>query len=171
MGMPRRFGRLLPVVALVSVLAVIGWAPAAQARTIVHQTFSFPVNDVIGDECPFPIQRSGQVSGHVEAFYDDAGNFIKVILHFSNTFTFSANGSSLSESDHYNEFDVGFDGGGAPSTEILAGLITHIRLPHGGTVVLEAGRIVFDVATDTMVFQAGNDVTSGEEAAFCAALS
>src|SRR5512133_1139551 len=129
MGMPRRFGRLLPVVVLVSVLAVIGWAPAAQARTVVHQTFSFPRDDVIDDLCPFPIQLSGQVSGHVEAFYDDAGNFIEVILHFSNTFTLSANGSSLSGNDRYTEFDVGFDGGGAPSTSITAGLSFHIRVP------------------------------------------
>jgi hypothetical protein len=171
MRTPRRFGRLLPVVVLVSVLAVIGWAPAAQARTVVHQTFSFPVDDVIGNVCPFPIQLSGQVSGQVEEFYDDAGNLIKVILHFSNTFTLSANGSSLSESDHVNEFDVGFDGGGAPSTIIIAGLITHIRLPHGGTVVLEAGRIVVDVATNTVVFEAGSELSSGEVAALCAALS
>jgi hypothetical protein len=109
MRTPRRFGRLLPVVALVSVLAMVGWAPAAQARTVVHDSFSFPVDEVIDDLCPFPIQLSGQVSAKVQAFLDDAGNFTKVILHFSNTFTLSANGSSLSGSAHYNEFDVKFD--------------------------------------------------------------
>jgi hypothetical protein len=171
MRTPRQVGRLLCLVALVSALAVVGWAPAAQATTVVHQTFSFPVDDVLTDLCPFPIQSSGQVAGHVEAFYDEAGNFVKVILHFSNTFTLSANGSSLSGNDRYTEFDVGFDGGGAPSTSITAGLRFHIRVPGEGTVTLEAGRIVVDEATDTVVFQTGNFAPSGDTAALCAALS
>jgi hypothetical protein len=41
------------------------------------------------------VQLSGQSSGHVQVFRDDAGNFVKVILHFSNTFTLSANGRSV----------------------------------------------------------------------------
>ena len=172
MRTPRRFGRLLPVVALVSVLAVIGWAPAAQASTVVHDSFSFPVDEVIDDLCPFPIQLSGQVSGQVEAFLDDVGNFTKVILHFSNTFTLSANGSSLSGSAHYNEFDIEFDSsGGAPSQVIETGLFARLRLPNGGTVSVEAGRIVTDVATDSVVFRAGNLGTSEDTAAICAALS
>jgi hypothetical protein len=172
MRMPRRFGRLLSVVALVSVLAVVGWAPAAQARTVVHDSFSFPVDEVFEDACPFPVHFSGQVSGQVEAFYDDAGNLIKVILHFSNTFTLSANGSSLPGSTHNNQFDVEFDSaGGAPSQVIETGLFARLRLPDGGTVSVEAGRIVTDVATDTIVFQAGNFDNPRYAAAVCAALS
>jgi hypothetical protein len=138
----------------------------------VHDSFSFPVDEVIGDLCPFPIQLSGQVSAEVEAFFDDAGHFTKVILHFSNSFTLSANDSSLSGSAHYNEFDVEFDSaGGAPSTIITVGLIARLRLPHGGTVSVEAGRIIEDVATDSVVFRAGNLGTSEDTAAICAALS
>ena len=123
--------------------------------------------------CPFPIQLSGQVSAEVEAFLDDAGHFTKVILHFSNTFTLSANGSSLSESAHYNEFDVKFDSsGGAPSQVIETGLFAHLRLPNGRTVSLDTGRIVTDVATDSVIFRAGNlGRTSEDIAALCAALS
>ena len=170
MRMPRRFGRLLPVVALVSVLAVVGWAPAAQARTVVHDSFSFAVDEVFEDACPFPVHFSEQVSGQVEEFYDDGGNLIKVIVHFSNTFTLSANGNSLSGSTHNNQFAVEFDSSGGAQV-IETGLFARLRLPNGGTIGVEAGRIVTDVATHTIVFQAGNFDNPRSAAAVCAALS
>ena len=170
--MPRRFGRLLPVVALVSVLAMVGWAPAAQAATVVHDSFSFSDDEVFEDACPFPVHFSEQVSGQVQEFYDDAGNLIKVIVHFSNTFTLSANGNSLSGSTHKNLFAVEFDSSeGAPSQVIETGLFARVRLPNGGTIGVEAGRIVTDFATDTIVFQAGNFDNPRSAAAVCAALS
>ena len=163
MRTPRRFRRLLPLVALLSVLAVIDLAPGVQAETprVQHVNFSFPVDFVIDDLCAFPIAVSGEVSGHVTAFIDDEGNFTKVILHFSSALTWSANGTSIPlETGHWNEFDVGFDGSGAPSQVIETGLLSHLRLPNGRTVGVEAGRIVTDVATDSVIFRAGHSMLS-----------
>jgi hypothetical protein len=163
--------KLALLIVLLTLLAAAVTAAPAAARTVEHEPFSFPIEDTIDDLCAFPVQLSGQSSGHVQVFRDDAGNFVKVILHFSNTFTLSANGRSVTGKEHYNEFDVGFDGGGAPSQVITAGLFTHIRLPDQRTVVVEAGRVVEDVATHSLVFEAGTPFTTGDIAALCAALS
>ncbi len=163
---PRLLVRLLSLVTLVGLIPLAGWVPAAQASTVVHDAFSFPVDEVADDICPFPIRFSGTVSAQVEAFFDDAGNFTKVILHFSNVLALSGNGVTLQHVERFNEFDVGFDGTGAPSTVITAGLLVHDQLPDGRTVALEVGRIVEDAATGDVTFTAGH---SGDPAAFCAA--
>lgn len=83
----------------------------------------------------------------------------------------SANGKTLSGGERYNEFDVDFAGGGAPSTIVKTGVFfPTFRLPGGGTIV-QAGRIVEDVPTDSIVFEKGNLGTEGDVSALCEALS
>jgi hypothetical protein len=172
MRTPRRFGRLLPLVALVSVFAVVGWAPAAEAQTPPeHGSFSFPFEETDPFLCPFPLQVSGQVSGHFTDFFDDAGNLTKVIVHFAGTATLSANGESLSGSNRWNLFLL-FDESGNVIGETQTGLNSKISLPDGGVVGLDVGRIVFDPTTGEVLFQAGNwQLFSGDTAALCAAFS
>jgi hypothetical protein len=169
----RRISRLACPVLLAGLLVLAGTAAPAAARTVEHVPFSFPIEETVGDLCNFPVQLHGESSGHVEAFRSDTGGFVKVILHFHNDFTLSANGKSLTERDRFNEFDVNFNGGGAPTQVITSGLFVHIRLPSGG-VVIAAGRVVVDVVTDTVLFEAGNQplpFSSRDQAALCAALS
>jgi hypothetical protein len=174
MRTPRRFGRLLSLVASVSVLAVVVWAPAAQADTppVEHGTFSFTVNELDTGLCPFPIQVSGEVSGHFTDFFDDEGTITKSIVHLSNALTLSANGISVPlETGHWTEVFV-FDESGNPITLISTGAIVHMRLPNGGTVGLDVGRVVRDLTTDEVVFRVGNfQLESGDTAAVCAVFS
>jgi hypothetical protein len=131
---------------------------------------------VASDICSFPVHLTGQVSASTTAFRDAQGRLLKVHLHFDNTFTLTANGKTVTERNRYNEFDIGFDVTVQPEvvvpTRIVqTGLSSKSSLPGGGVVLVEAGRIVLDAATDTVVFQAGNPRTSGEVAALCNALS
>jgi hypothetical protein len=161
---------------LLGVLGVAATAAPAEALTVNHVRESRPIDETIpaGDICSFAIHVTGVESVHVEDFRDDEGHFVKVNLHFTNTVTVTGigtNGQSLTQTTHFNEFDVGFNGGGAPSQVITTGLFEHVRLPGGRVIVVSAGRVVFDVTTDTVTFEAGNLITSGENAALCAALS
>jgi hypothetical protein len=172
MRTPRRFGRLLPLVALVSVLAVVGWAPAAQAQTPPeHGSFSFSFDEIDTSLCPFPLQVSGQVSGDFTDFFDDAGNLTKSIIHIAATSTLSANGISLPGSEHSNFFLL-FDESGNLLGETATGVTDKIHLPDGGVVGINVGRIVFDPTTGEVLFQAGKwQLFSGDTAALCAAFS
>jgi hypothetical protein len=173
MRTPRRFGRLLSLVALVSVLTVVGWTPMAHAATprVEHGTFSFPVDLIDPFLCPFPLHTTGEVTGDFVAFFDDAGTITRLIIHFSDVLTSSANGVSVTSHERYNEVIV-FDDSGNPVSDTSVGLIAHFRLPNGGTIGLDVGRIVEDPLTGDVLFQAGNfQLRSGDTAALCAAFS
>ena len=156
--------------AALTALVALTCAPSAQALTVEHEEFTFPVEETIDDICAFPIAVSGTTSVRVSAFRDDEGNLVKVILHFSSTLTMSANGKTVSGGERNNEFDVDFDPeGGAPATVVEIG-VSSLRLPGGGAIV-QAGRIVMDVPTGSVVFEKGNLFTEGDASALCEALS
>ena len=156
---------------VLSVLVALTGAQSAEALTVEHDEGTFPVEETIEDACAFPVALSGTTSFRVTAFRDEDGNFVKVILHFSSTLTFSANGKTLSGRERTNEFDIDFDpSGGAPSTIVTTGVFPISHLPGGGTIV-QAGRIVEDVTTGSIVFEKGNLESEGDVSAFCEALS
>ncbi|HKH54723.1 MAG TPA: hypothetical protein VKA58_04640 [Propionibacteriaceae bacterium] len=151
-------------------LIALTGAQSAQALTVEHVEGTFPVEETIEDACAFPVAVSGTTSFRVNAFRDE-GNLVKVILHFSSTLTFSANGRTISAKERINEFDLDFDpSGGAPSTIVRTGVFPISHLPGGGTLV-QAGRIVEDLTTGSIVFEKGNLQTEGDVSAFCEALS
>jgi hypothetical protein len=163
--------RRASLLVLLSVLLALTGVQSAQALTVVHDEAIFPIEETIEDACAFPVAVSGTTSVRVTAFRDEEGRFVKVILHFSSTVTFSANGKTISAREHINEFDIDFDpSGGAPSTIVRTGVFPISHLPGGGTIVL-AGRVVEDVTTHSIVFEKGNLETEGDVSAFCEALS
>jgi hypothetical protein len=153
-----------------SVLMALTGAQSAHALTVERDEGSFPVGETIEDACAFPVAVSGTTYFRVTAFRDD-GILVKVILHFSSTLTFSANGKTISAKERINEFDLDFDpSGGAPSTIVRTGVFPISHLPGGGTLV-QAGRIVEDLTTGSIAFEKGNLETEGDVSAFCEALS
>jgi hypothetical protein len=172
-GKLHRLARIAAPALLFGVLGAGATATPAEALTVNHVRTSFTLDETIEADslCAFDVELTGVSSVHVEDFRDAKGDFVKVIFHFSNTVTLSANGQSLTQTARYNQFDVGFDGGGAPSQIITAGLFFHVRLPNHQGVVIEAGRNIYDLNAEEGVFQAGNIFTSGDNAALCAALS
>ena len=165
-------------VAALSVLGLVGNSSPAQANTVIHDHFTETFEETATNICAFPVNIIGHVSASVEAFKDDQGRILKVNLHFDNTISFSANGNTVIDRQRYNEFDLGFDvnvqpGFIAPTTVVYTGRLDQMSLPGGGgkAVLVTAGRTVYDVATGTVIFQAGRVSTSGDTAAQCAALS
>jgi hypothetical protein len=167
----RRRGLLAAAAGSIALATSLMGAPAAQAQTVRHVRFTFPVQETITDQCQFPIDLSGTVSGDVQDFRDDAGNFVRVILHFTNVFTLSAKGTTLTERDRFNEFDLDFarNGGGAPARIVTVGNLTHIRLPSGRSVTVEAGRITEDLITGEVTMNGHFTISNGDTDAFCAA--
>jgi hypothetical protein len=175
MGTHRHSWKRIFSIAALSMLGLVGTSSPAQANTVIHDQFTETFEETVTDICSFPVNITGQISAFVEAFKDDQGRILKVNLHFDNTISFSANGNTVIDRQRYNEFDLGFDvsvqpGFIAPTTIVYTGLTAQMNLP-GGPVLVEAGRTVEDVATGTVIFQAGRVSTSGDAAAQCAALS
>ena len=171
-GKFHRLARIAAPALLVGVLGAGAAVTPAEALAVEHVRDSFPLGpETIDDLCEFPVLLTGVSSVHIEAFRDAEGHFVKVIFHNSNTITLSANGQSLTQTERSNQFDVGFNGGGAPTQNIRTGLFLKIRLPNHQAVVIEAGRNIFDFNAGEVVFEAGNFLTSGDRAALCVALS
>ena len=141
----------------------------AQARTVNHVTLSFPITDTITDLCTFLIAVSGAISGHVQDVRDGNGNFLRVALHFTNNITFSAKGTTLVSREHVNEFDLDFQGGGAPTRIVSVGNTLHLQLPDHRLVAMEAGRISEDLQTGAVTATPNFHLSDSETQALCAA--
>jgi hypothetical protein len=151
-------------------LAAIGLvgvsAPSALASTPTFLEFQGSFTEVDTETCGFPITVQGNFTADVQFFYDQEGNLIRSLNHIKVRGTDSANGVSLSErADFIHTFDF--------TTEINGdiGVITHVLTPGGGTVLIEAGRVLSD-EEGNLLFVAGNHPTiSGDISAYCAALA
>jgi hypothetical protein len=149
-------------------LAVL--APIAALAT-PPETFRIPHQDTFIDEgasaaCGFDILF--EVSGiqTIQVLYDAAGNPIRVQVHGNIEGTVSANGITLREIERGQIFYDLTDG-----SQTLVGLVFRVFLPHGGTVIADVGRLVFD-AEGNVIFEAGpHPALHGDFAALCAALS
>ena len=143
-------------------VALAGTALAsAPTKTTVS---SGPDTFVVGDLCNFPISITD--SRTVTTITFDNGD---VQRHVRVDATLSANGKTVSENDSINVY-IDAD---SPTVRTIIGAFTRISVPGAGILVLEAGRIVFDVATGTILFDAGpHDFTfDGDIAALCGYLS
>jgi len=95
---------------------------------------------------------------------------LQLIIHFSIADgTTSANGVSLRSGSNHNTTIILFDSAGSPITATTVGLTTQVFLPNG--VMIEAGRLVEDLLTETVTFEAGKRLTPEAVAPLCAALS
>jgi hypothetical protein len=160
--------RTLMVFGMAAALAVL--APTAALAT-PPETFRIPHEDTFIDEgasaaCGFDILF--EVSGiqTIQVLYDAAGNPIRAQVHGNIEGTVTANGITLRQIEHGQTFyDLTDD------SQILVGLIFRVFLPHGGTVIADVGRLVFD-AEGNVTFEAGpHPALHGNFAALCAALS
>jgi hypothetical protein len=156
----RRLTLLLTIV--LTPLALAGTALAdAPTKTTIS---SGPDTFVVGDLCSFPITITDTRTVTTMTF--DNGD---VQRHVRVDATLSANAKSVSENDSVNVFiDTN-----SPSVRTIIGAFTRISVPGAGILVLEAGRIVFDLATGVILFEAGpHEFTfHGDTAAVCAYLA
>jgi hypothetical protein len=155
--------RLVATCMVAGLLATTGAAPALASRPVTEH-FSGSFSEVDSDTCGFPILVSLSFSSRVTFFYDAAGNLDRSIAHISLRGTDSAHGVSLIESEHFTHT---FDFSTGLNRDL--GLTAHVRVPGGGTVLVEAGQVVSD-DFGNIYFVAGNhQPLEGDFASYCAA--
>jgi hypothetical protein len=102
----------------------------------------------------------------VQFFHDQQGNLIRSLAHIQLRGTDSANGVSLPDTadfTHTFDFTTGINGD--------LGVTTHVIIPNGGTVLIEAGRVLSD-EQENLLFVAGNhQAISGDVSGYCVALA
>jgi hypothetical protein len=107
----------------------------------------------------------------VSIHFDQDGNFVMQIARFSlrHTYTNSETGASLFSPDvGIDKTVINEDGSG---TTAVIGIVARIVVPGEGTVFRHLGRIVFDINTGEVVFEAGqHDDFADLLPALCSAL-
>ena len=156
----RRLALLLTVVLAPLALAGTALATAPTKATVS----SGPETFVVPDLCSFPITITDTRTVTTITFENgDVQRHVRVDA------TLSANGKTVSENDSINVFvDAG-----SPSVRTIIGAFTRISVPGAGILVFEAGRIVFDLTTGTILFEAGPHAFTfhGDTASLCGYLS
>jgi hypothetical protein len=163
-------GRVLWRAAILASLAAVGLvgvnASAALASAPTFQQFQGSFTEVDSQTCGFPITINQNFTTDVQFFYDQQGNLVRSLAHIQLRGTDSANGVSLRDTadfTHTFDFTTGINGD--------LGVTTHVIIPNGGIVLIDAGRVLSD-EQGNLLFVAGNhQVISGDIAAYCAALT
>ncbi len=158
----RRISRAAPAAAAATgaCLAVPAGATAAGAPEVGK--YVFPTNTFVDTEtCGFPITVSLDQFGTYQLFFDADGDPTKLVLHFKQVGTDSANGKTLNEINH-----------GTETIDLTTGLATLRgaglqKLPGGGVVAIISG-----LQREADGFAAGrHDLPLDNTDAYCAALS
>jgi hypothetical protein len=163
-------GRALRRAAISAVLAAVGLVgvntPFALAAGPTFQQFQGSFTDVDTQTCSFPITLDKNFTVDVQFFYDQQGSLIRSLAHIQLRGTDSANGVSLSDTadfTHTYDFTTGINGD--------LGVTTHVIIPSGGTVLIEAGRVLSDDQGNLLFIAGKHPAISGDISAYCAALA
>ena len=155
------------VIACLIGAAVVGGSPPAGAAPPSRSSYSIPL-ELEASTCPFPVHLSVILPIRDTIYTDATGTPVREFLHVAayGTDTDPATGISLIRKDVDN---IWIDLRTRESRDI--GLPSHVRLPNGRTVLIDAGNLRFG-ADGSVVFEAGHHQSSdGDTAAYCAALS
>ena len=169
MNVVRRRMRLggFAVAALGAFLLVLSQVTAAHAATPVHFSFTETISVTDTTSCSFPITISGQANHVGTAFFDAQGNFQRQITEWNAVVADSANGITLTETDHWVEFT-----NSDMDVYKMTGLPIHIH--DGGVVIRDAGYVLFNPDGSVAVIHGPHPQLEGDPAAiaaYCAALS
>ena len=149
---------LLPLVFAAPALAV---PPTTEVTAVELGDFA----SVNTELCEFPIMFDESGSFKVKTFYDAEGNPVRTILTNFNdryTATATANGKTLSTNYPLAVITYGED------LRLELGLRNAYTVPGAGVVLLDAGRVVIDLATGDVIFEAGqHQFLEGDADAFC----
>jgi len=130
------------LIGLASLLALVP-ATAAFADGPQIQSFTFVDTDYVLVDCgDFDIIENAVETVRIATFYDDAGNRVRRITHFtfSGTYTNSVTGETFTDTPDPQNFIRDYDA----HTTNYHGLIFRITVPGEGIVLLNAGTVIFN---------------------------
>ena len=160
--MPKRFLALALIVLPLSFAAAAPAAPPTNEVTVIVDNVAEDTE--ICADFGFSVIFVENGTFKTRTFYDREGNIVKTILSNFNvryTSTASANGKTLSTNYPLVFITRGDD------ADIRVGLRNAYHVPGAGTVLLDAGRLIFDANGD-LVFEAGqHEIQNGSVDAFC----
>ena len=130
------------LIGLASLLALIpATAAFADGPQILSFTFDNPAH-VLVDCGDFDIIESSVETVRITTFYDDAGNRVRRITHFtfSGTYTNSVTGEVFTDTPDPQTYIRDYVNG----TTTGHGLVFRITVPGQGIVLLDAGTVIFN---------------------------
>ncbi len=145
--------RRLPIVVALACLATPAAAAAHASRQVEVVTVdqNFPRDH----GCGFPITEHQSGTFQIATFFNGAGMPTKSIITVRGPYvvTERANGKTLLGVSPFVTKIV-YDENGGIRSQVLTGLAVQFRIPHGGVLVLDTGRLVED-AGGNVLFEAG----------------
>jgi hypothetical protein len=119
----------------------------------------FEVHIVDDWSCDFPIALDFVFDAREKFFYNEEGELIRFQAHVDRqgTLTNLETGLTLRDPGHSTVFIDMVEG-----TQTVVGLNWNINVPGEGVVVLDVGRLVFDLYTGDILFEAGPHQLRGE---------
>jgi hypothetical protein len=162
--------RRLSVIVLSVLLSLALFTSAFAAKP---EFFTIPVDDTLAfGECDgFTVIEHVQGKIKVSTHFDKDGSFSMEIVRFSlrHTYTNSETGASVRSQDvGIDKLTVNEDGSG---TAAVIGIVARVVVAGEGLVFAHLGRIVFDLVTGDVLFEAGrHDDFADVLPALCAAL-
>jgi hypothetical protein len=170
----RHVQRFAVVAALFAVSALASHAAMASSPRTFHTTFQESeqfLDEGATEACGFPVTFGVDVRVVQDFLFDASGNFVHAVISSNGTATESANGITLTGQIADNQ--IFFD-----KTQQLyeVGLVDTLKLPGGGVVQIDVGRIVwsFDAffgGGDPTIVAGPHQALEGDNAALCAALT
>jgi hypothetical protein len=159
---------LLVVLTILLTLSLFPSALAAKPEFIV-----IPVDETaaLGDCAGFTVIEHVEGTVKVSIHLDQDGNFVMQVTRFRlrHTFSNSETGASLFSPDvGIDKVSVSQDG--SESVAVI-GIVSRIVVPGEGLVFAHLGKIVFDINTGEVLFEAGpHDDLAGLLSVLCSAL-
>jgi hypothetical protein len=154
------------IVALAFVLSlVVGvFATAASATQPRRRSYTATFDAVRRDLCSFPVRVHEDAVITDTRYFDESGDVVRRVFPATFNGTASHAGNVVLERETVNQTVT------SDLAVITVGLNWHFKLPSGRTVVIDAGRLVYD-ADGNLTFEAGrHQFVDREVRAFCAAL-
>jgi len=158
--------RRFMILAALALLAAPATASASASRQV--DLISVDSSSQTDSFCSFPLTEHQSGTYQVATFFNSAGDPTKAIITVRSHYTvsLSGNGKTLSGVQPYAEKDV-LNADGDAVSRARMGVIWQFRIPDGGLVLVETGRIVYD-ADFNVVFEAGpHPVSDGATEALC----
>jgi hypothetical protein len=166
--------RWVVLAASVLVAAVLATTAAAAAPVVVEKNNTFTRVFTGVDECSalgydFTITAEFQIRRSVTDFYDNSGTLLREVVHvtFVGSETNDVNGKSVPVNGQRH---IVFDFVNGTITE--TGVLRHVTVQGQGIILHESGRVVVDLETEELLFEAGpKELFQGDLTALCEVLA